>query len=384
MKTLFFPFMLCSAALLLSLLALPAPARAEDDDVQGQLSATMQDLKSETAKKEKISGSAKKLKAELASLQKDLVNITARMQKSEKSLLESEARLTALEAEAKEKQAARELRQQQLATMVQTLVHLSRTPTAAVIAMPGDYATTLKTARILGSTSDAVREQAEQLRIKLEEIAQLQKQINTERESAVTERQKLEKERNGLTAKLAERNTLQGQLFTDERKANERVAQLSRQSASLKELLATIETQRANRPKMAEAKPAGGKLRPITQGKMRLPASGKIVSGYGDENSSGDSEKGLTLRTTPNASVVAPYDGQVVFTGPFLNYGKMVILRHSDGYHSLVAGLARIDCKPGEFLLEGEPIGAMGSKNNLYIELRKNNRPIDPSPWFHS
>jgi septal ring factor EnvC (AmiA/AmiB activator) len=75
----------------------------------------------------------------------------------------------------------------------------------------------------------------------------------------------------------------------------------------------------------------------------------------------------------------------VVFTGPFLTYGQMVIIRHSDDFHTLLAGLVKIDVTVGQFLLEGEPIGAMGdseSSNRLYIELRQNNQPIDPASWI--
>jgi septal ring factor EnvC (AmiA/AmiB activator) len=50
----------------------------------------------------------------------------------------------------------------------------------------------------------------------------------------------------------------------------------------------------------------------------------------------------------------------------------------------LLAGLARIDVKTGEFLLEGEPIGVMGSGDNarLYVELRRNNQSFNPAGWI--
>ena len=63
----------------------------------------------------------------------------------------------------------------------------------------------------------------------------------------------------------------------------------------------------------------------------------------------------------------------------------MVIVRHGSGYHTLVAGLETIACTPGQAVMAGEPIGSMGAKNRgnrLYLELRKDNRPIDPGAWF--
>ena len=97
-----------------------------------------------------------------------------------------------------------------------------------------------------------------------------------------------------------------------------------------------------------------------------------------------ETSKGITITTRAGAQVTAPYDAEVLFTGPFMEYGKVVILSHSDGFHTLLARLAKIDVSVGDLLLEGEPIGSMGDKdtNRLYIEIRSKNHPIDPAQWI--
>ena len=88
----------------------------------------------------------------------------------------------------------------------------------------------------------------------------------------------------------------------------------------------------------------------------------------------------------PATEVVAPLAGTVVFAGPFKGYGKLLIIKHGRGYHTLLAGLARIEARVGDKLLSGEPIGAMatqaGIANQLYLELRHSGRPINPLPWL--
>ena len=82
---------------------------------------------------------------------------------------------------------------------------------------------------------------------------------------------------------------------------------------------------------------------------------------------------------------MAPFDGQVMFAGPFRGYGHILIIGHGDGYHSLLAGLDRVDCSVGQWLVAGEPVGAMPEgteKPRLYLELRHNNQPINPLPWL--
>ena len=56
------------------------------------------------------------------------------------------------------------------------------------------------------------------------------------------------------------------------------------------------------------------------------------------------------------------------------------------GYHSLLAGLGRISGVVGQRVLAGEPVGDMGDPDGgeprLYIELRRDGQPINPSPWL--
>ena len=51
---------------------------------------------------------------------------------------------------------------------------------------------------------------------------------------------------------------------------------------------------------------------------------------------------------------------------------------------SLLAGMNEIECEVGQMLLAGEPVGQMpdDENSNLYMELRKDNKPIDPEAWI--
>ena len=120
-------------------------------------------------------------------------------------------------------------------------------------------------------------------------------------------------------------------------------------------------------------------------GRMLAPASGDVVLAFGTASGSGDSAKGITFETRPGAEVVAPFDGRVVFAGAFKGYGQILIIGHGDGYHSLVAGLDRIDSSVGQWLVAGEPVGRMPAgeaKPRLYLELRHDGQPINPLPWL--
>ncbi|MDZ7712080.1 MAG: peptidoglycan DD-metalloendopeptidase family protein [Rhodovibrio sp.] len=146
-------------------------------------------------------------------------------------------------------------------------------------------------------------------------------------------------------------------------------------------------------------RPADIRAFPDRQNSLTVPAAGRIVTRYGErmQRAGGRvSAQGIEIVTRPGAQVVAPYDGKVVYAGPFRGYGRILIIEHGGRYHSLLAGLERIDAVVGQWVLAGEPVGVMagggeadgqgtpsaGRTPKLYVELRRTGQPINPLPWL--
>jgi septal ring factor EnvC (AmiA/AmiB activator) len=144
-----------------------------------------------------------------------------------------------------------------------------------------------------------------------------------------------------------------------------------------------------------------GRIKPsipfsTARGKLPLPAQGRRALTFGEKTQFGGQSKGIVIETRFSAQVTSPCDGWVVYAGEFRSYGQLLIINAGDGYHVLLAGLSQIDVQPGQFVLTAEPVGTMsgGQKNSssaapvsgpvLYVELRKDGRPIDPDPWWAS
>jgi septal ring factor EnvC (AmiA/AmiB activator) len=132
------------------------------------------------------------------------------------------------------------------------------------------------------------------------------------------------------------------------------------------------------------------------RGFLNFPVAGVNVINYGDGDGFGGISRGLSVVTRAQAPVMAPADGWVLFAGEYLNYGQILILDVGQDHTILLAGLAQIDVPPGHFVRMGEKLGAMGSRTigrtvatsagasrpTLYIELRNDNAPIDPTGWW--
>ncbi len=132
------------------------------------------------------------------------------------------------------------------------------------------------------------------------------------------------------------------------------------------------------------------------RGFLAMPTSGVTVIEYGAGDGFGGISRGLSVVTRAEAQVVAPADGWVLYKGNYLNYGQIVILNAGQDYTILLAGLEKVDVDIGQFVMLGEPVGSMGSQTigravatsagvsrpTLYIEMRKNNEPVDPTGWW--
>ena len=127
------------------------------------------------------------------------------------------------------------------------------------------------------------------------------------------------------------------------------------------------------------------------KGTLPLPAAGKIETLYGQRTKFGGRSKGVVIKTRYGAQITAPSDGWVVYAGKFRTYGQLLIIKAGGGYHVLLAGLSSIDVRAGQFVLSAEPVGTMKSapgrragrhSPRLYVEFRKDGRPINPRPWW--
>lgn len=163
----------------------------------------------------------------------------------------------------------------------------------------------------------------------------------------------------------------------------------------------------AIKPSIVELTPAGaisgadslGRLKPamafqMAKTRLPMPAQGRRVLAFGEKTQYGGQSKGIVIETRNGGQITSPCDGWIVYAGEFRSYGQLLIINAGGGYHVLLAGLSQIDVQPGQFVLAAEPVGVMSGSSAaaqgktqtnspvLYVEFRKDGRPIDPDPWW--
>jgi len=113
------------------------------------------------------------------------------------------------------------------------------------------------------------------------------------------------------------------------------------------------------------------------------PVSGKVIGRFG----SGEGEqqrKGIAIAARKGAPVRAAEHGTVVYAGDAIRgYGRMILLRHDDGYVTAYAHNSAILVNVGDTVERGQVIARVGDTGDveqaqLHFELRKGRQPIDP------
>jgi septal ring factor EnvC (AmiA/AmiB activator) len=169
--------------------------------------------------------------------------------------------------------------------------------------------------------------------------------------------------------------------------------EMIRKQREAQELSLKLSKKRGQKPSVVVAQPPDeytGKPIDLAKGYLPYPVVGNLQATFGRQGITGLTHKGVTINAMSEAQVIAPYEGRVAFTGLFRGYGRLLIIEHGAGYHTLLAGMGRIDVIVGQWLLGGEPVGVMdrvdknykGDNPSLYIELRRGGEPINPLPWL--
>jgi murein DD-endopeptidase MepM/ murein hydrolase activator NlpD len=124
---------------------------------------------------------------------------------------------------------------------------------------------------------------------------------------------------------------------------------------------------------------------PLQAGRAHAPIDGRVLAGW-NAAPGGAQRRGVVFAAEAAQPVVAPWHGRIAYAGRLRGYGAVLIVESADRYHWFVAGLDRVDVRPGQVVRPGEPVGragmAGGTTGTLYVELRRHGQPIDPGPWL--
>jgi murein hydrolase activator len=421
---------ICMARILLgaaALLAVFPQALAQGaptpEEARKRLEADKGQLDSSEKRSKDLQADLDKLSAERERINARLLETGKLIQQHEVQLGSIESKLGELDNQERKLRGTLAERHGAISALLAALQRMGRNPPPVMITRREDALTMVRSAMLLSSAFPELRVQAEGLAKELNDLSQVIKSGRSERDKLTAEKTRHDQARVRLAALQDEKRRSSTQQQVELNSVRQEVARIAKSVEEMTDFLKRLDKEVAVRvpspppgkePAGAESgdskaaavlAPSGervamatpGRIRPNiafdqAKGTLQLPTQGKRTLSFGQKTPFGTQSKGIGIQTRYGGTVVAPCDGLVVYAGEFRTYGQLLIISPGGGYHVLLAGLSQIDVQVGQSVLMGEPVGVMSSAVKaqaaqdsgpvLTVEFRKDQRPIDPDPWW--
>jgi septal ring factor EnvC (AmiA/AmiB activator) len=323
------------------------------------------------------------LSAQAAALRQQLVATAARVQdlEHEKAFIDAEIiRLTSNE----KAMAARFARDRiHVARLIAVLERLQSDLPPAIALEPADALSSARGTMVLGSALPRLYAAAAALSRQLHALKETRAALLMRRADSTRNATKLSLAQRQLDGLLAEKQKQASGAGAEYTALQGKFEVIANQAADLKALLDRVAILRRTAPSedmvIVGDSRRGGKSR-LVPGSLARPVIGQLLTTPVEPRATG-----VNFLASSGATVVAPADSHVLFAGPYHKSGQVLILEAAGGYDLVLAGLDRIDVRPGDQLLAGEPVGKMPREKNgvkLYFEMRQGGRSINPASWL--
>ncbi|PHQ67077.1 MAG: hypothetical protein COB92_05615 [Robiginitomaculum sp.] len=355
----------------------------------------------------------KKILGEINNLQDDLVTASSQArgyERAETKAREGLADLTVQEAALKAKILSDRAA---LSDMLAALQRIDESPPPALLVHPKNATDAARAANLLAYLSQSLHEKSKFLQDQLAELQNVRVKMNTKRNEVSTHAKAVNVRLSNIKSIISNKSKLNNQLDKDRKTNIQKANRLAKEAKTLRELIARFEDNaedilprlkpsRGTRDPIPRLKPQPGSDSTSTyippayipsgsnrfadaRGQIPLPVFGKLSRNYGARLAGGGTAKGISLKSTRKAQVIAPFAGRVEFSGAF-NDDHVVILNVGGGYFIVLTGLGETFTEAGTRVKAGEPLGLMptnGTKSpELFMEFRKNRNSINPKPWI--
>jgi septal ring factor EnvC (AmiA/AmiB activator) len=363
--------------------AAPAPAEADARKTEAQLQAVKSEI-------ERVTREVSATQVERDRLTRDLRSAEASVGKARQSLselrrqrTEHAARRAALAAEQHEREAQLARNRTDLAGQMRAAYLIGRQEPLKLLLNQQDPALAGRMFAYYGYFGRARAGQIRLIEDDVQRIAELGRELDAEDVQLAQLENQQRTQLQSLEQSRAERSHVLAGLEAQSRSRSANLERLRAQQAGLEKLLRELRAAMERFP--VEGNDAFTRLR----GRLAWPVAGRLMARFGDARAGGVRWDGVLVATERGAPVKAVCAGRVIYADWLPGLGLLEIVDHGDGYLSLYGHNERLYKAAGERVEAGDTIAAAGdsggsSRPELYFEIRKGGKPVDPRPWFRS
>ncbi|HEU4623562.1 MAG TPA: peptidoglycan DD-metalloendopeptidase family protein [Steroidobacteraceae bacterium] len=373
------------AAAVACALALAAVSAAQDaKKTEAELKAIKAEIARVTREVSRDQVEKDRLTKELKSVELSVGEMRESLEQVRKERAERAQKRAALAAEKRERTADLARERESLAGQLRAAYLIGRNEPLKLLLNQQDPTRTGRMFAYYSYFGRARAEQIERINTNLARLEELDAELAAEdgRLAALEAQRQSELQR--LDAARAKRGLVLASLQAEARTRVQTLERMKQQQAGLEKLLRDLKRAMEKFPAAGiDPNTAFGRLR----GQLAWPVAGKLVARFGEERVGGLKWDGVLVATERGDPVRAVAPGRVVYADWLPGLGLLTIVDHGDGYLSLYGHNERLYKAVGDRVAAGEPVAAAGDSGGrprpeLYFEIRKGGRPVDPRPWF--
>jgi len=386
-------------AMLAISVAIPAASQPKREDPlqaeQRKLQQTQKQLKEEKERAAAARARETSLLAELEDIDRRLAAKQRDVARLEAQIKRAQADVQLFRGEISKLERHRAGQMQALAGRLRVMYRVHAQGGALPVILSGDDPVTRAVAvRHLASLAALDARLIQEYRVTSERLADRKGREEAQQRELASLHEEAKQEQAEVDREAAKRRTLLAKV-RDERAYHERmVGELTEASHRLE---AFIRELQAKQRKLAKVPPPKGGIEPpavgfgTLKGRLPWPTEGRIVTGFGAQVhprfGTRTFRNGVDIEAAVGRDVSAVHAGHVIYTGWFKGYGNLIIVDHGNEYYTLYAHVAEIEAKEGEDVRQGQRIGTVGDTGSLagprlYFEVRYQGKPQDPEQWL--
>lgn len=381
---------------------------AQEDVRADELAKVEKRLKDRAAEEKRLKNEAKSKEKEVAALRFRLVETANALQGSEQNLAEIAAEIDRLSTEEGELAARLKAQQANLSDVLAALQALEMSRPPALLVSPHDANRAASASLLLADAAPILEAKARALRENIARLRTLRDERDHERANFEKTRTDVESRRTELADLLKQKQAERDVAASLAAAAAKETAALALRATTLREVVRRLErlartiTPRLKPPAPREGEapppriakpvePKGERFVPSksfaqAKGALRPPVVGRVIAEFGSPDAAGSLD-GMRFAAADKALVTAPFEGKVAIARAWDPIGNLMVLDVGGGYHMLLLGFKTFLAEEGQVVAAGEPVASMeaapGAKDaNLYLEIRKNGEPVNPSLWL--
>jgi septal ring factor EnvC (AmiA/AmiB activator) len=353
-----------------------AQAEADLAKIRGEIDRIRAQVARDAAERDRLTRELRKAEQSVAAARAELARL-----KGERDA--SRERRAAIDAQSRERRRALEAEREALAGQLRAAFMIGREEPLKLLLNQRDPARAGRMFAYYGYFGRARAEQLERIRAHIAELDALQLRLEAEEAQLAA----LEDERRGeleqLEAARSERGAVLAKVQAEARSRAASLERLRREQAGLEKLLR--ELRRAVERFPTDSRDPFARLR----GKLAWPVEGRLVARFGETRAGGLKWDGVLIAAERGAPVRAIYHGRVIYADWLAGLGLLVIVDHGGGFMSLYGHNDSLFRRVGERVTAGDTLAEVGDSGGrprpeLYFEIRRSARPVDPRPWFRS